>query len=802
MNNMKKTNLLKGNLRLLMLIASLFCGNLFAQTSAIYNLRSDTVDVLHYEVNLNITDFAGKSIAGNTKIKMSPKMFSVNSVSFDLLSLTVDSVMYNGVALTFLYNSPLLVAYFSSPILDADTIDVIVYYRGMPVTDPTWGGFYWQSGYAYNLGVGFTSIPHNFGRTFHPCFDNFTERATYTFNISTSGSKIAYCNGVLTNVDTTGGLTTRTWVMNDPIPSYLVCISVNSYTHVNQKYISTLTGDTTPVMLASLPADTTNFKGSFSNLFSAVNTFEQNYGPFEWDKIGYVAVPFSSGAMEHATMISYPKATLTGSTTYQNLMAHELSHHWWGDLVTCETAEDMWISEGMARWSEALFYETLSGYSGYLNNIRPNHKQVLWKAYVDDGGWWPLSGMPQSVTYGTTTYNKGADVIHTMRGYLGDSLFFLGLKTIIANNKFKTLNASQYRDWMNSVSGINVTDFFDDWIFQPGYPEFAIDSIVAIPDGANFDITVYSKQKLRSATHLANNVPIQIMFRNNLFEYYSDKVTLSGLTQVSTVQDVPFIPDVAYFNDNEKISEAVTAQQGLFTSTGIKTYTNANFNFNVQTIGDTVWARAEHHWVAADTFKVNNFLYTISPDRFWRIYLLGDVTNLYVKGSVAYNGTTSASGYLDVGLMSVLTTGFNEDSLRLFYRKNASENWRVYTACTFSIGGATDKFGSISIDTLIAGDFALGIKSGSLNVNHIEKENSFDLFPNPTAGDFTIELKSKSAKINSYYVHDTYGNLILTGNISSSKTVIPTTGFENGTYFVSLVAANKIVATKKMIFHK
>lgn len=785
----------------ILVILTGFTGTLKAQSSAIYNLRSDTVDVLHYEVNLEITDFSTNQIYGSTRIQLSPKISSIQSVCFDLLALNVDSVKYNGTSLTFLHNDTVMTCYFASPINDADTINVYVYYHGTPVADPTWGGFYFQSGYAYNLGVGFTSVPHNFGRVFHPCFDNFTERATYTFNITTTGGKVAYCNGLLTNNMVVGPNVLRTWEIKNSIPSYLATVSVNNYTHVNQQYVSPVTGDTTPIMLISLPADTTNFKGSFINLPNAMIAYEQNYGPYEWEKIGYVAVPFSAGAMEHATCISYPRATLTGGTTYQTLMAHELSHHWWGDLVTCETAEEMWINEGMARWSEALFLEHLSGYSAYMSDLRPNHKQVVYKAHVDDGGFHALNGVPQNVTYGTTTYNKGADVVHTMRGYLGDSLFFLGLKTVLANNKFKNINTAQFRDWMNTVPGINVTDFFNDWVMQPGFPEFAIDSVVAVADGANYDITIYSKQKLRGALHLANNVPMQVMFRNNAFQSYSAKVSLSGANQVSTVQDVPFLPDVAYFNDDEKISEAVTAHQTLITSNGIKSFSNANFNFNVGGVADTVWARVEHHWVAADAFIHNDFMYTISPDRFWRVYMLGDVANFYTKGNLTYNGTTGGSGYLDNGLMVVLATGtFNEDSLRLFYRKDAGENWTVCPNVTFTTGSKTDKQGSVLIDSLRPGDYALGIKSSAVGISEVKNENMLSVFPNPTTGEFTIEYKGQSSKNDlKFSVVDTNGALVSQGVLTEGKALVQNKNLAKGVYYVQIKDKKKQIATRKII---
>lgn len=778
--------------------------NASAQGSSVYNLRSDSVDILHYQVNLNITDFTTDTIFGNTVATLSPKLASINSVTFDLLRFDVSSVLLNSSPISFSYNDTLLVCYFPSPVNDADTVNVEIFYKGVPPADPTWGGFYFQSGYAYNLGVGFTSIPHNFGRVWHPCFDNFVERATYDFNIVTNGGKVSYCNGYLESETTIGMSVNRHWVLTDPIPSYLACVAVNAYTHVNQKYISAVTGDTTPVMLISVPTDTTNFKNSFINLPVAMDAYEFHYGDYEWDKIGYVAVPFNAGAMEHATCIAYPRTTLTGTTTYQNLMAHELSHHWWGDLVTCETAEDMWINEGMARWSEALFFERLSGYPSYLSNIRNNHKTVVWKAHVNDGGvFYPISGVPQNVTYGSTTYDKGADMIHTLRGYLGDSLFFTGLRTIINDNKFKNINATQFRDQLNAIPGINVTDYFNDWVFQPGFAEFAVDSFQVVPDGSNFDVTVYSKQKWRGGTHLATNVPMTVSLKGNGFSSFSQRVLLSGATQSFTVQDVPFTPQAVFYNENELISEAVTAAQQYITSVGAKSFSNANMNLTVLAVDDSVYARVEQHWVAADSFIVSNPLYVISPDRFWRVHLLGDVADFNSRASMTYNGTNSTSaGFLDNGLMNMLTTGsFNEDSLRLFYRSSPSQDWQIWTNVTFATGTKTDKSGSLTIDSIKAGDFALGIKVSALQIDEKKKAENFSVYPNPANGKFTVELKTANTKNYFIAISDPSGNFIQQRPLQSTKTEIDLGTRAKGTYLVSLIANGKIIDTVKLILN-
>src|SRR6202007_2994816 len=159
----------------------------------------------------------------------------LNYLCLDLLQMNIDSITYNNAPLTYSYNDTLLKVNLPSAFTTNDTLDLGVYYHGHPQGDATgWGGFYFSGVYAFNLGVGFGANPHTYGRAWHPCFDNFAEHAKYTFNITTNGGKIAYCNGALTKDTTDGsGFRTRTWVMNYPITSYLASVTIAPYTQVN-----------------------------------------------------------------------------------------------------------------------------------------------------------------------------------------------------------------------------------------------------------------------------------------------------------------------------------------------------------------------------------------------------------------------------------------------------------------------------------------------------------------------------------------------------------------------------------------
>jgi aminopeptidase N len=106
----------------------------------------------------------------------------------------------------------------------------------------------------------------------------------------------------------------------------------------------------TDAIIACEPADTNNVNGSFAHLQESFSMLEENFGTHSWPKVGYSLVPFNFGAMEHATNIHIGKPFIDGTLNYETLIAHELSHHWFGDLVTCSTAGDMWLNEGFASY--------------------------------------------------------------------------------------------------------------------------------------------------------------------------------------------------------------------------------------------------------------------------------------------------------------------------------------------------------------------------------------------------------------------------------------------------------------------
>lgn len=778
---------------------ALLNSNTASQLNSTIDTRSDSIDILKYTIQLDITDFTTKTIKGNTAVNFKSKVNGLTKFKLDLLKLTIDSIKQNNAILNYTYNDTLISIDLLNQVNQNNTSIVIIYYRGKPQSDATWGGFYFQGQYAYNMGVGFDAKPHNFGRVWYPCIDNFIERATYHFNIKTNGGKVAYCNGTLSS-DTTdiNGNRYRAWDMLNEIPTYLSCVAVAPYTEVKQIYSGLQ--NNIPIVLAAVSSDTSNLKLSFANLPSALNTFEKNYGPYLWQKVGYSVVPFSSGAMEHATNIMYPQYTVDGTLADQHLMAHELAHSWWGNLITCASAEDMWINEGMASYSEHLFEEGLYGVEAYKSIVRKNHEYVMHYTHILDNSYQAISGIPHNITYGSTVYNKGASVAHSLRGYLGDALFFSGIKTVMNNYQYKHIDSYTLRDELQLATGKNLTDFFNDWVFNPGFAHFSIDSFQVVKNGMNYDVTTFIKQKLTGTTQYYNNVPMTITIKDSLWNEFSTTANLSTNYSTITFQS-PIKPVFTGINLDEKLNHAVAPDLVAIKNNGTYTLSNARISIAVNNIIDSAFIFAEHNFAPPDNFKTQKNI-KISPYHYWKLSGITPTT-FYAKATFTYDGRTTTAnnaGYFDKSL--IIGT---EDSLVLLYRENAADDWALYPYYTKTMGSKFDKFGTILVDSLKMGEYTFGMKVAPTAVSESKhfQEQLCIIKPNPASDYFDVELLKNETAIKQITLINTLGQQVLQINhplFQNNIQRISNINLPSGIYFIQLEVLDNN-QTKNTILH-
>jgi aminopeptidase N len=572
----------------------------------------------------------------------------------------------------------------------------------------------------------------------------------FDFYITTPQHYQAQCNGLLQshsiNLDSTENWY---WHFNQPIVSYLASVAVAPYTTVHQAFQS-VSGANIPVELTALPADTTTMKNFMSKLHQAFNTFENKLYPYQWDKVGYVLVPFNSGAMEHASNIAFGKPFIS-NIAYESIYPHELSHHWFGDLITCDNAGDMWLNEGWATYCENIFYENVYSRNRYITEMKDKHLTAISSAHINDLGYRAVANMRDDLTYGTTVYYKGADMIHTLRTYMGDSLFFHSLQKYFVRHKWKNSNTLQFRDSLIAYSGMNnLTNYFDDWILQSGFPHFSISAWNASGSG-NSTINMSIMQRQSHATHAYHHVPVSVTFFNQQMQSFTQNLFVDNDGCNDFNFTIPLQnPITAIFDYDEMLSDAVTDDVAIIKTTGAKTFTNAKCSINTSNISDSAMVWAEHHWIRPEGFKTPHAGLHLA-DRYFKLDGIWDNNNFTSNVTFPYNGSTISSTVYDKSFFG----NQSEDSLVLLYRLDETQDWQIDSNATINFQGShTNKTGTITTD-LKHGEFTFGMYDNTwndtanaafgsyncylTNVEHIANDNSkLMLYPNPTSNQLSV----------------------------------------------------------------
>jgi len=765
-----------------------FCHNFaFSQT------RSDTINIYYTNIFVNINDVNVDNVFAWTELSIVSQLNNVNSINFDLTSdLIVDSVKIGNLTTSFSHQNNSLKVNFNTPLSINDSTNVLVYYHGMFEQDPNgFGGNYFSNGYAYNVGVSLSINPHSYGRAWHPCFDNFVEKSPYSITIECDTAFTSVCTGLKVLDSTSLNKRFTKWALLQPVSSYLAGFSVSDYESVEWSYVSPIYLDTTPVIIGAQAIDTQNVKNSFVNLNQAIEIYESRYGEYQWDRVGYVMTPFPYGAMEHATNIVYPLATIAGgSLNYETLMAHELSHHWWGDYITCQDPKEMWINEGSARFSEFVFLEGLYGQSAYEDEVYNNHYDVLKQHYIIDSGYYAIANVPYNFTYGETTYNKGADVLYNLRGYLGDSLFFLGMKGVLDSAKWSNLSSTDYKNYMSHTINVDLTDFFDGWVFQPGYPDFDIDSYSVTGSGGNYSLDINIRQQLRGLNVYHQNVPLILTLVDvNDVEHDYNIMVSDQLTPISL--NISFLPKTYYLNKNRVINYATTVVESTINNQS-QGLTQANmFTFKTYNSSSIVDVRVENHWTGAYGNHPTNIV--LSKDRYWNLEGTMSPTDK-VKFNLFFNGKQNSFNY-DINLKDFVGASFVEDSLVLMYRPTQNDDWVIYTDAIFNaLGDNADAYCRFEVENVSqTGQFTFGYKMYGANVVETASENSNSVvYPNPVEKElFISNIPIKNGEVFNFTIYNEQGKIVQKGNYNSLiQKAINIQKLPKGIYIIKLTSKN------------
>ena len=779
--------------------------------------RSDSFNVTHYTVSLDLSNLSTKSLSGSCAISGVSIINGLDRLSLELYKLNVDSVVQNGKSVQYLYNDSLVTVKLDKPYNAGDSFFVTVWYHGKPVST-SWGGFYFDASnnYAFNLGIGLYTNPHNLGRVWFPCVDNFIDKATFSFFIRSKNTQKAFCNGLLVdsvlNADNT---LTWHWEMRQPIVPYLASVAVGIYKTIYSSFKS-ISGKTTPIMIGILPQDSTIAKTTFQHLNQVLAEYENTYGPYPFDRVGFVGVNFGSGAMEHASNITLPNSWIEGGLGYEYLWAHELSHQWWGDQVTCSSPQDMWLNEGWATYNEGFYQEQLYGEKSYDQYAMGTRYYALRYAHVVDSADRPISPMPTEYTYGPTVYKKGACVVRALRNYLGDSLFFKGVKAYQHDFANKSASSADFENELTKSTGIDMTDFFNDWVYGKGWPHYEISGMLALPNG-HLRPRVEFRQVDNNSAY--KNTPLTVNSFDANWKRTDISFTIDSFGN-SGVQ-LPVNPIFYALDMDGKLPDATTKQYITIKAKGSYTFNESLMNLTVDSLKDTALIYIVHNWISAERTANTPKNIRLSSDRYWTVDGIMP-TGFHSTATIQYDGRSLSSPYSGGYLDNDFLKGRVEDSIVLMYKPLYGGDWTLLTETKDYIknmgSNHLDEFGNIRILNIRKGQYCFGLYDSRAGIIVAHKpKTGMSIYPNPSSGNLRIDFEGRFS-INSVQIFDTNGKMVMNDYDPISKMVDydydhshgnPQQGLfyqnlnlPNGTYMVRIISSEGDVFAEKFVIER
>ena len=429
-------------------------GNIISDSalSKYYTKNQKFIDVKHYSIKLDLFPKT-KLLKGNTIISGDVTDSAITSLDFNLHdNMKVSSVTLNSKNINFNQQGTTLslLKRFNS----GDTFSVAIKYQGTPES-LGFGSF--EFGKFEKKSVVYSLSEPIYASTWFPCNDKPTDKATADIFITNDTSKTSVSNGKLIDVVTSGTRRTYHWQTQYQISSYLIAIYSAEYSEFEDIYASK-SGKKMPIKYYAFHSHLQKAKNDFAINLPALKFFANKFGeyPFLKEKYGVAEFLWNAGAMEHQTITGIGERLVSGKGFFKDIYVHELAHQWWGDAVSPKTWKDVWLNEGFATYSEALFWEYQAGSDALISTMISKYGDF------ENGTLYN----PGSALFSKLIYNKGSWVLHMLRREVGDKNFFAILKSYFKQYKYKNASTEDFKNICEEISHKNLDYFFNQWVFK------------------------------------------------------------------------------------------------------------------------------------------------------------------------------------------------------------------------------------------------------------------------------------------------------------------------------------------------
>jgi len=470
------------------------------------NLNTGNYDLkyhrLEFEVDPNVAFVSGEVTSYfEAKENLSQITFEIDEV------LTVSQVLQRGNSLTFTQNADDEVVITFPETQIAGVLDSLtISYSGNPISSGF--GSFEQTTHNGDPVIWTLSEPYG-AKGWWPCKQDLVDKIdsidvfikTPRFNPSTE-EYFAVSNGVEQSQIIDGANKITHFKHKYPIPAYLIAIAATNYETYSHNVPNSgnpfdIVNYVYPEDLAQAQIDTP-VTVDIMNLFT--NLFEEY--PFADEKYGHAQFGWGGG-MEHTTV------SFMGNFS-RNLIAHELAHQWFGNKITCGSWKDIWLNEGFATYLSGLVVEDIDGNAAFKTWKQDRNNSITsatnGAVYLTDADTTNVG----RIFSGRLSYSKGSMVLHMLRKQLGDTDFFQGMKNYLADPNFAYgyAKTEDYKTIMEIASGENLTEFFNDWIYNQGYPSFSVEW--SLPASNMIRLTLSQAQSHASVSFFEAPVRVRI----------------------------------------------------------------------------------------------------------------------------------------------------------------------------------------------------------------------------------------------------------------------------------------------------
>jgi aminopeptidase N len=468
------------------------------------------VEVLHLALEVT-PDFARRTVEGRATIQFKPFIKPVQELKLDAVDLNVHQVTATETIQGYQVTDEGLIVTFAEPIPPGREVSVTVAYDAEPAQ-----GLYFRTpemGYKEGDTHLFTQGEEIEARHWYPCFDSPNEKFTSEVICRVPEGMTVISNGRLVSeqTDAATGLKVFHWSQDKPHANYLVTLVAGYFKKLEDHH------NDVPLAFYTPPSESAEAIHSFQDTKEIMAFFEQEIGvPYPWAKYAQICVnDFVAGGMENTSATTLTDSTLHTDATEnlrssEGLVAHEMAHQWFGDLVTCKDWSHIWLNEGFATYYETLYRGHKHGRDDMIYELYQRARQITGMANDVNAIVRRDYDKPREM-FGYLAYPKGGWVLHMLRSELGEDLYRRCIKTYLERHQYGNVVTEDLRAVIEELSGRSYDQFFDQWVYHAHHPELQVAY-------AWDEKTKLAKLSLRQVQKLGDNVllfnfPLTVRFK-------------------------------------------------------------------------------------------------------------------------------------------------------------------------------------------------------------------------------------------------------------------------------------------------